>query len=89
MNKPAVVEYVPGTKWQYSNIGYVVIQQILEDALGKPFSQIARESVFEPLGMKNSTFTYPLDQNVQANEAWPHDAEGTLRKPEMVRTAGL
>ena len=87
MNKPAVVEYFPGTKWQYSNIGYVVVQQILEDALGKPFSRIARETVFEQLGMKNSTFTYPLDRGLQANEAWPHDAEGTLREPEMVPNA--
>ena len=87
LNKPAVVEYVPGTKWQYSNIGYVVIQQILEDAIGKPFSQIARETVFEPLGMKNSTFIYPLDQKLQANEAWPHDAEGALREPGMVPNA--
>jgi CubicO group peptidase (beta-lactamase class C family) len=87
MNKPAVVEYVPGTKWQYSNIGYVVIQQILEDAIGKPFSHIARETVFEPLGMKNSTFIYPLDQKIQAGEAWPHDGEGILREPRMCPTA--
>jgi len=87
MNKPAVVECVPGTKWQYSNIGYVVVQQILEDAIGKPFSQIARETVFEPLGMKSSTFIYPLDQKLQANEAWPHDAEGILREPGMCPTA--
>jgi len=87
MNKPAVVEYVPGTKWQYSNIGYVVVQQILEDAIGKPFSRIARETVFEPLKMKNSTFTYPLDRKRQASEAWPHDEEGTLREPQMVLNA--
>ena len=87
MNKPAVVEYVPGTKWQYSNIGYVVVQQILEDAIGKPFSRIARETVFEPLKMKNSTFTYPLDRKLQADEAWPHDEEGILREPSMCPTA--
>ena len=83
LNKPAVAEYVPGAKWQYSNIGYVAIQQILEDAIGKPFSQIAQETVFKPLGMKNSTFDYPLDEKLQANEAWPHDAEGTLREPAI------
>jgi CubicO group peptidase (beta-lactamase class C family) len=87
MNKPAVVEFVPGTKWQYSNLGYVVVQRILEDAIGKPFSQIARETVFEPLGMNHSTFAYPLDPKLQANEAWPHDAQGILREPEMVPSA--
>jgi CubicO group peptidase (beta-lactamase class C family) len=87
LNKPAVVETVPGTKWQYSNIGYVVIQQVLEDATGEPFSQIARETVFEPLGMTHSTFTYPLARELQDNEAWPHDEEGALREPQMVANA--
>jgi CubicO group peptidase (beta-lactamase class C family) len=87
LNKPAVVEYIPGTRWQYSNIGYVVVQQILEDAIGQPFSRIARETVFKPLGMKNSTFVYPLDEKLRANEAWPHDSQGILRKPSMCPTA--
>jgi CubicO group peptidase (beta-lactamase class C family) len=87
MNKPAVVEYVPGTKWQYSNLGFVVIQQILEDMIGKPFSQIARETVFEPLGMENSTFAYPLSRENQSREAIPHDAEGMAHAPELPPTA--
>jgi len=87
LNKPAVVEYIPGTKWQYSNIGYVVIQQILEDAIGTPFSEIARQTVFKPLGMKTSTFVYPLDEKLRAREAWPHDSAGILREPGMCPTA--
>jgi CubicO group peptidase (beta-lactamase class C family) len=87
MNKPAVVESVPGTKWQYSNIGFVVIQQILEDVMGKPYSQIARETVFQLLGMKHSTFQYPLNQKLQAKEAMPHDADGIACEPAMPPTA--
>jgi CubicO group peptidase (beta-lactamase class C family) len=87
MNKPAVVEQLPGTKWQYSNIGYVVIQQILEDVLGKPYTLIARETVFEPLKMKNSTFVYPLEPELRAREAMPHDADGILREPALSSTA--
>ncbi|MHB8055048.1 MAG: serine hydrolase domain-containing protein [Candidatus Aminicenantales bacterium] len=87
MNKPAVAEIPPDTKWQYSNMGYVVIQKILEDSIGKSFAQIAQETVFVPLGMNHSTFNYPLDQKLQANEAWPHDGEGILRNPEMVTHA--
>jgi len=55
-NKAAAVELLPGSQWQYSNIGYVVIQQLLEDVLGKPFAAIARERVFAPLAMASSTF---------------------------------
>ncbi len=82
-NKAAVVQHVPGSKWQYSNVGYVVIQQLLEDVLGKPLEQIARERVFAPLAMAASTFSYPLDGDRQKIEALPHDGQGVTGKPGM------
>jgi CubicO group peptidase (beta-lactamase class C family) len=82
-NKAAVVELLPGGKWQYSNIGYVVIQQLLEDVLGKPLERIARERVFAPLAMDSSTFAYPLDREKKKNEALPHDEQGAAGTPAM------
>jgi CubicO group peptidase (beta-lactamase class C family) len=82
-NKAAVVELLPGSKWQYSNIGYVVIQQLLEDVMGKPLEQIAQEKVFAPLKMASSTFVYPLAPERQKNEALPHDEQGVSGTPAM------
>ena len=48
INQAAVVEYAPGTRWQYSNLGYVIIQQLLEDVSGVPFAQLARGRVRAP-----------------------------------------
>jgi CubicO group peptidase (beta-lactamase class C family) len=87
LNKPAVPEFVPGTKWQYSNVGYDVIQLLLEDVTGRPFQRIAEEVVFSPLGMKSSTFEYPLDSVKRQYEAMPHDDQGALREPSMHLTA--
>ena len=86
-NKPAIPEFVPGSKWQYSNVAYDVIQLLLEDVSGKPFQEIAEELVFEPLGMSDSTFVYPLDSGKKKHEAMPHDAEGISREPGMPPTA--
>jgi CubicO group peptidase (beta-lactamase class C family) len=86
-NEAAVVEYVPGTKWQYSNIGYVVIQLLLEDVVGKPFTQIAQENVFGPIGMESSTLVYPLNEELRKREAVPHDSEGKACEPSMLPTA--
>lgn len=86
-NKAAVVELLPGSKWQYSNIGYVVIQQLLEDVSGKPLAEIARKRVFMPLHMAASTFAYPLDPARQKNEALPHDEQGVAGVPGMHPTA--
>jgi len=87
LNKPAIPESVPGSKWQYSNIGYNVIQLLLEDVTGKSFQQIAEEIIFNPLDMKSSTFIYPLDPERKKREAMPHDAEGNSCEPAMHRTA--
>lgn len=86
-NKRAAVEFIPGSRWQYSNLGYVLIQLVLEDVLGKPFDRIVRETLFEPLGMTSSTFTYPLKPGLRAKEAWPHDGQGMAREPLLLPAA--
>jgi len=74
---------VPGSRWSYSNLGYVVIQQILEDVCGMPFDRIAREIVFQPLGMTCSTFSHPLKSDFRDREAMPHDEAGAACEPSM------
>lgn len=76
LNKPAIVDFVPGSKYQYSNIGYVVLQQLLQDVTGKSFEQLAQDIVFNPLGMSSATFLYPLSEYQRKNEALPHSANG-------------
>jgi CubicO group peptidase (beta-lactamase class C family) len=86
-NKPAVVEFVPGSRWQYSNIGYDVLQLFLQDISGRSFATIARETLFEPLGMNSSTFEYPLTPALHPREARPHDDQGVAREPSLPPTA--
>lgn len=87
LNKPAMPEFVPGSRWQYSNIGYNVIQFLIEEVSGKSFQRVAEEIIFNPLEMKSSTFVYPLDPERRKFEAMPHDDEGKSRKPVMHLTA--
>lgn len=82
-NEPAVIELTPGAEWRYSNLGYLVIQQLLEDVAGRPFADIAEEVVFEPLEMTSSTFKVPLDSAAKKKKALPHDSEGAAHDPEM------
>jgi CubicO group peptidase (beta-lactamase class C family) len=82
-NKPAVVELLPGSQWQYSNIGYVVIQLILEDLTGTPLARLMQNVIFGPLGMKSSTLVYPLEAGLREREISPHDEEGKAHEPAM------
>jgi CubicO group peptidase (beta-lactamase class C family) len=59
-NPPVRVGYVPGSRWQYSGDGYLVVQQLMMDATGEPFPRLMRALVFDKLGMRSSTFEQPL-----------------------------
>lgn len=51
----------PGTKWQYS-VGVDVQGYLVEVLAGKPFDQVLRERVFEPLGMVDTAFFVPKEK---------------------------
>ncbi len=59
------LDYRPGTRWQYSNTGYVVAGQIIEKASGEPLLAFIQRRIFTPLGMNvrnqddNMTAAYP------------------------------
>ena len=84
---PTVVEFEPFSKWQYSNMGFVIIQLILEEYYKRPFARIANELLFEPLEMKESTFSYPLPPSWSKREASLHNGEGTPTYPGLIPNA--
>jgi CubicO group peptidase (beta-lactamase class C family) len=70
------LERPPFTAFKYSG-GAVTIEQLaLMDVLGKPFPQIMRETVLDPIGMKNSTYEQPLPAQRAQQAARAHNGEG-------------
>ena len=59
-NVPIKVKYEPGSVFNYSDAGFCIIQQIIEDSFGKPFNEVMNEHIFEPLEMKNSSFVQTI-----------------------------
>lgn len=49
-------EYEPGTRYQYSNIGYAMLGAAVERAAGEPFMEHVSTSLLVPLGMESSAF---------------------------------
>lgn len=50
------LEFEPGTKFVYDNSGYFLLGAIIEKVTGKPYEQVLKENIFDPLGMKNSGY---------------------------------
>lgn len=52
----------PGSEWQYSGGGYLILQLLIEDASGLAFAQWMQQAVFDPLQMTRATYAYLGDQ---------------------------
>ncbi|MXW65610.1 MAG: beta-lactamase family protein [Gemmatimonadales bacterium] len=57
---PVRVYKAPGESWRYSGGGYTVMQQLVADLHGKPFAEVMREEVLDPIGMARSTYEQPI-----------------------------
>jgi CubicO group peptidase (beta-lactamase class C family) len=51
----------PGTKFIYSDVGYIVLGRIVEQLTGKSLDQVANEWIFQPMEM-SGTFFNPSQQ---------------------------
>lgn len=45
------LDFEPGTKWQYSNTGYVIAGAIVEKVARMPFFEFLQQNIFKPLNM--------------------------------------
>lgn len=50
------LNFAPGARYLYSNSGFFLLSVIASRADGKPFPDLARERIFEPLGMRSTHF---------------------------------
>ncbi len=55
------LDFDPGTRWSYSNTGFILLGRIAELAGGEPLRRQMRERIFGPLGMTNTQYE-PRDE---------------------------
>jgi CubicO group peptidase (beta-lactamase class C family) len=64
-------EHPPGTKYEYSNVGFVVLGAILEHKTEMPWEELMEKELFQPLGMNTAGFGPPGTLG-RINEPWGH-----------------
>jgi beta-N-acetylhexosaminidase len=53
------LEYEPGTKVVYSDLGIILMAEIIQRQTGQPLDQLANDYIFGPLGMRHSLYKPP------------------------------
>src|SRR5690348_4815177 len=69
LEKQSTTKFRSGTKWAYSNSGYVLLGEIVRKVSGEPFPQFLHDRIFAPLGMSN-TVAYVKGKNEVPNRAF-------------------
>ncbi|KAK6218884.1 beta-lactamase [Colletotrichum tabaci] len=88
-NLPEKLSAFPGQQFAYCGGNFAMLQIILETVFEKPFADLVQEHVFDPLGMADSTFATPAQDDEGGNFArswWtgnkPHETPW-LHHPEL------
>jgi CubicO group peptidase (beta-lactamase class C family) len=76
--------FPPGTRFRYSNSGYVVLGALIERASGRPLESFLHDELFAKHGMRATTLGPPA-----ANRAYGYDRDGGrwVRRDQSVTSA--
>lgn len=66
--------FQPGTLYEYSNLGFGIIDHIIERTSGKPYAEYMRTQVFLPLGLTHTSIDIPPD--LESSVAQRYDTKG-------------
>jgi CubicO group peptidase (beta-lactamase class C family) len=51
-------QFEPGSRWGYSNYGFVLLGRILEVVRAKPYASLVEDQVFRPAGMASTSMAF-------------------------------
>ena len=72
-----VVNFEPGAQYAYSNVGYAILQLVIEETTQQSFPDYMQQTVFEPLQMTNSTFLLESRPGLELVSLYDRDGNTT------------
>jgi len=72
----------PGAYASYSNYATALAGLIVQNVSGIPFNEYVEKNIFEPLGMKNSTFAAPLPADMVDAKTNGYKREAGVLRPQ-------
>jgi CubicO group peptidase (beta-lactamase class C family) len=77
----APMQYEPGAQWKYTQSGINALSRIVEVVSGMTFDAFVQKRIFDPLGMKSSTFYPDAGQKARLVTAYAKNKETGALEP--------
>jgi CubicO group peptidase (beta-lactamase class C family) len=77
------LEFEPGSKFRYNNSGYFLLGAIIERVTGKPYEQVLKQNIFDPLGMKNTGYDHYATIIAKRASGYIKTPDGYLNAPYL------
>ncbi len=74
----------PGSKYSYSNVGYMLLGDIIRQKSGMDWKEFVRRNIFVPLQMKNSSFEDPVPLIEKGAVAQGYEASEDSFTPQSI-----
>ncbi|MCI0487981.1 MAG: beta-lactamase family protein, partial [Blastocatellia bacterium] len=82
------IHFTPGEKFSYSGEGFVYLARVVEHITGEKFDDLMKRLVFDPLGMKSSSYVWQEAYESQKTDSHNVKGEPTGRaKPNRANAA--
>ena len=72
------LQFQPGSRWHYS-VSHDVLGRLIEVISGEPLDQYFRNHIFEPLGMKDTSFEVPTGKMDRLANLYGADEKGGMK----------
>jgi beta-lactamase class C len=59
----------PGTCWNYENVAFDAASEIVQNTTGKPYRQVLKRRLFDPIGMTSASVTR---EGLMSSKSWAH-----------------
>lgn len=72
------IRYTPGTRYAYSNVGYLILSKIIEQVTGLSYESYIKEAILNPIGCYDMHIGHNLHTQRHDNEVYyyePKDSE--------------
>ena len=81
--------FPPGTKWKYSNAGYIVLGLIVAKVSGQSYYDYVRDHIYRPAGMLNTSHRFPDAEKATIAAGYTRQGpDGPRNGPRRENTAG-